>query len=316
MLGILSITLPVFAVIAVGYIAARFGPFPPSKMKALGDFTMLVALPCALFYAVASRDFSEVLNVSYLVVLGLGSAATQLVMWLITRAQGLGPRRRAISVLGCATPNSAFLGYPILVAVLPDHAGPILAMNLLIENVLLTPIGLTLLESAKDRDGPRPSLPRMARDIAILVLRRPLIIGLLLGLVFILIGIELPPLAGTFLGLMGDAAAPIALFVIGGTLYGLDLKGEMGLAAQITSVKLLVHPLLVAAALTGLVLLGLPPMDPDLTKGLILSATMPMFAIFILFGQEAGYEGLTSLSVMVATCCAFVTINIALLLLI
>ena len=68
MLGILSITLPVFAVIAVGYIAARFGPFPPSKMKALGDFTMLVALPCALFYAVASRDFSEVLNVSYLVV--------------------------------------------------------------------------------------------------------------------------------------------------------------------------------------------------------------------------------------------------------
>ena len=36
----------------------------------------------------------------------------------------------------------------------------------------------------------------------------------------------------------------------------------------------------------------------------------------ILFGQEAGYEGLTSLSVMVATCCAFVTINIALLLLI
>jgi predicted permease len=103
--------------------------------------------------------------------------------------------------------------------------------------------------------------------------------------------------------------------VIGGSLFGLNLRGDLGLASQITAIKLLVHPALVVATLTVLTMLGITTLGAELTMGLMLTATLPMFAIFVLFGQEAGHEGLASLSVMIATVLSFVTVNLALMVL-
>ncbi|MGI3170143.1 AEC family transporter [Pseudooceanicola sp. C21-150M6] len=316
MLAVLSVTTPLFAIVLVGYLAARYGPFPRSAMRALGDFTMYIALPAALFLAVASRDLAEVIDPSYLVTLAIGSLATQLSIWIILRIKGTGPRRRALAVMGSATSNSAFLGFPIIYSVLPDHAGVVFAMNLLIENFLLTPIGLVLLASAQAEGPDRPKPLRLIGQIALSVLRRPLIIALLAAMAFIVMGLHLPVIAQNFFGTVGAAATPIALFVIGGTLYGLDLRGEIKLAGLIATVKLLLHPALVAIMMVLGAATFLPPLSPEMQAALILSATMPMFATYVMFAQEVGHEGLASLALTIAVCLSFVTINIALLVLI
>lgn len=315
MLEVLSVTLPVFAIIAVGFGVVRFGPFTRDTMRALGDFTMKVTLPCALFNAVAARDFNEVVNPSYLLVLAVAGLASQMIMWGLAYAQGAGPKRRALAVLASATPNTAFLGFPIFLLVIPDHAAAVVAMNLLIENILLTPVGLTLLGSAREGDEARPKPLVLITEIILSVLRRPLIIGLCLGFASVLLGIELPMILDRFTGLMGQAAAPIALAVVGGGLVGLNLSGDLKLASLITAVKLLLHPALIVAVLMVLTPLGIVSLGPELRTGVILTATMPMFAIFALFGQEAGHEGLASLALLLATCLSFVTINLALILL-
>lgn len=315
MLGVFSITLPIFAVIALGYGVVRLGPFTRDTMRALGDFTINVTLPFALFHAVAGRDFSEVINPTYLLVLALAGVLTQAFMWGAARVQGAGPKRRALAVLGAATPNTAFLGYPIFLMVIPDHAAPVVAMNLLVENIILTPIGLTLLGSGNDSDKNRPGRLKMALQIILSVLRRPLIIGLCLGFATVLLGIDLPPMIERFSGLVGQAAAPIALAVVGGSLVGLNLRGDLTLAALISAVKLVAHPAFVFAALIILMPLGLTPLEAELRTGLILTACLPMFAIFALFGQEAGHEGLASLALLIGTCLSFASINIALILL-
>jgi len=316
MLDVLSVTLPVFAVIALGFGIVRFGPFSVDTMRGLGAFTMNVTLPCALFNAIASRDFSEVVNPSYLVILAAAGLVTQVIMWIAARVQGAGPKRRSLAVLAAATPNTAFLGYPIFLLVIPDYAAAVVAMNLLIENILLTPIGLTLLGSVREGDAPRPAPLALVGQIILSVLRRPLIIGLLLGFLSVLVGIEIPEVLDRFTGLVGQAASPIALIVIGGGLVGLNLKGDLKLASLITGVKLMVHPAMILAALLVLTPLGVVSLGPELTIGVILTGCLPMFAIFALFGQEAGHEGLASLSVMLATCLSFLTINLALILLI
>lgn len=313
-LDVLSITLPVFAVMLVGYLVVRFGPLTTQTMKALGDFTMTVTLPCALFTAVASRDFAEVLNFNYLVTLALAGIATQAIIWTLVRLTGTGPKRRALAVLASATPNTAFLGFPIFLMVIPDHAGPVVAMNLLIENILLTPIGLILLGRADTQDQPVSQI-RLFGRILLSVIRRPLIIGLMAGFAFVLLRVHPPGELLRFTDLLGQAAAPVALAVIGGSLFGLNLRGDLSLASVIAAVKLLVHPAMVLVFLTGLTALGIATLDAELTVGIVLTACMPMFAIFVLFGQEAGHEGLASLSLLIATVLSFVTINIALILL-
>lgn len=314
LLDVLSITLPIFAVMVVGYVVVRYGPLTRATMKALGDFTMLVSLPCALFVAVSTRDFAEVVNLNYLLTLGLAGVATQAIMWLMVRLQPTGPKRRGLAVLGSATPNTAFLGFPIFLMVIPDHAGPVVAMNLLIENIVLTPVGLTVLGRA-DAEGQKVSQLRLLGRILLSVIRRPLIIGLLLGFAVVLLRIAPPSEVMRFADLLGQAAAPVALVVIGGSLFGLNLRGDLSLAAQIAGVKLLVHPAMVVLMLTLLTTLGITTLGPELTMGLILTSCMPMFAIFVLFGQESGHEGLASLALLIATVLSFVTVNIALVVL-
>jgi hypothetical protein len=315
-LEVLSVTLPVFAVIALGFGIVRLGPFSAETMRGLGAFTLNVTLPCALFNAIASRDFGEVVNPSYLLALASAGLVTQLFMWIAARIQGAGPKRRSLSVLAAATPNTAFLGYPIFLLVIPEHAAAVVAMNLLIENILLTPIGLTLLGSVREGNAARPAPLALAGQIILSVLRRPLIIGLCLGFISVLLGIDMPEVVDRFTGLVGQAASPVALIVIGGGLVGLNLQGDLKLASLITSVKLMVHPAMVFVALSVLTSFGVVTLGPELVTGLILTGCLPMFAIFALFGQEAGHEGLASLSVMLATCLSFLTINIALVLLI
>ena len=313
MLGVLSITLPVFAVMAVGYVAVRYGPLTSITMKSLGEFTLLVTLPFALFNAVSTRSFAEVVNPSYLLTLAAGGLATQVLMRVIVRLQSVGPKRRALAVLSSATPNTAFLGFPIYLMVIPDHAGPVLAMNLLVENVLLNPIGLILLGRAESEGEVSPL--RLMGRIGLSVIRRPLIIGLMAGFALVLLDVTPPDGVIRFTGLLGQAAAPIALVVVGGTLVGLNLKGDMGLASQMALVKLLVHPALVIGALALLAGAGLVQMGPELRTGLILTACLPTFSTLVLFAQEAGHEGLASIALMLCTCLSFVTVNLALLLL-
>ena len=314
LLQVLLITLPIFAVMLVGYLVVRFGPLTRQTMKALGDFTMLVSLPCALFTAVASRDFAEVVNLNYLLTLGLAGLATQVSIWLVLSFTSTGPKRRALAVLASATPNTAFLGFPIFLLVIPDHAGPVVAMNLLIENILLTPIGLTLLGRAGAEGAPMSQV-RLLGQILLSVIRRPLIIGLMLGFATVLLRLPLPNEVMRFTDLLGQAASPVALVVIGGSLFGLNLRGDLSLAALISAVKLLVHPAMVILSLTVLTGLGITSLGPELTIGVVLTACLPMFAIFVLFGQEAGHEGLASLSLFIATVLSFVTVNIALMVL-
>lgn len=314
MFDILSITLPIFSIILVGYVIVRFGPLTSGHMRALGEFTMLVSLPCALFHAVATRSFGEVVNPSYLITLALAGLASQATIWTVVRFQNVGPMRRALGVLSAATPNTAFLGYPIFLLVIPEHAGPVVAMNLLIENLLLTPIGLLLIGRA-DSQGQAISQGRLFLRTILSVLRRPLIIGLLLGFAVLVLGVSPPEELTRFTALLGQAAAPVALVVIGGSLVGLNLRGDLSLAAQIAAVKMIVHPAMVALVLSGLAIIGLPHLDRELVVGALLTASLPMFASFILFGQEAGHEGLASLAVMISTCLSFATINLALLIL-
>lgn len=316
MTAILTLTFPIFAIIAVGYFTVRRGVFDPGSLKTMGDFVMLIALPMLLFRATATLQISELLNPSYLAILAVGSLATQSLAWGLTWAQGMGPARRGMAVLGAATPNSAFLGYPIIASVLPDHAAPILAMNLLIENFVLTPVGLTLIAFANSDRSSRPALAPFLGKLALSVLRRPLIIGLILGVGTVLAGIEIPAWLDRFCGLLGGAASPIALFVIGGSLVGLPMAGNVSLAVQISAVKLIGHPALVFGAGMVLVALGLPDPGGSLRIGLLLSAALPMFSIYTLFAREVGYEGIASMALVIATTAAFVTLNALLFVLI
>ncbi|HBZ43641.1 MAG TPA: transporter [Maritimibacter sp.] len=307
MLSILAITFPIFAVIALGFGLVRFGVFTPAAMQAFGAFVMQVAMPALIFQAVASRDISEVFNPAYMAAYALGGLGTMVIAFawfsLVTD-----PGRRSVGVMGSSCPNSGFVGYPLMLILFPDIAGLLLAMNFLVENVLFIPLALVFMDLSK---GGEQHLGAKIGRVLLSVLKRPLVIGLLSGLAFSALGLTLPDPVDRGLGTLAASAAALALVVIGGSLAGIPVKGNAGLAAQISLGKLVVQPLVTLAAVVALAGVGLA-LGGDLRTAVILSAAMPIFAIYVVFAQEIGREGLASLALLGSTVGAFVTVNLLL----
>ncbi|KCV82368.1 auxin efflux carrier protein [Actibacterium atlanticum] len=306
MLDILGITFPIFALIGVGYFVVWKGIFKPSDIRVLGNYVVSIALPALIFTAVSSRQIGEVLHTSYLAAYALGGLSTVLLAYGWFRITGTGPNRCAIGAMGCTCPNSVYLGYPIMLLTFPAIAEPVLAMNLLVENLLILPLCLLFFESARGGSGGR-GIVRLITNL----LRRPYFLALPAGLIVSVLNIPVPASFMQFTSMLGASAAALALIVIGGTLVGLQLVGERLLALQIVIGKLLVQPALTLLFASLVVAVGIP-MTPEMKAAVILSAAMPMFGLYTVFAQESGHEGLAAIAQLGATAASFVTLNIAL----
>lgn len=313
MIDVLSITFPLFAAIALGYGTVAFGLFSAADMRVLGRYVLNIALPALLFNAVAGRDLGEVLHPGYMGVMLLAGLATIAVGYLGVALTGTGPARRAVAVMGMVVPNSAFVGYPALLLTLPDIAGQVLVLNFLVENVVLIPLALTLLDLSRPRPGRTVAdvLGGIAKDL----LRRPFVIGLLLGLAVSVSGLPYPAPLERFMSILAASASALALVLIGGTLYGLPMRGDRALAGGIAVGKLVLHPLMVVAMVALLSLAGLVALPQDLRLAAILSAAMPMFGMYVVLSQPYGHDGIASIALLTATAGSFVTLSGLLLLL-
>lgn len=307
MSDILAITFPIYAAVVIGYAVVRLGWFRAQDMAVLGQYVLNVALPALLFNAVASRDLGEVLHPGYLLVILAGGLATMVVTWLWFSAAAPDRPRRALAVMGATCPNSGFVGYPVMLLVFPDLAGVILALNFLVENIVIIPVCLVLMDLAAGRRD--TSLWRIARDVMLGLLKRPMVIGLLLGLAASASGLTMPGPVTRVMEMLAASAAALSLMVIGGNLVGLPMQGNKALAAQIAAAKLLLHPAMVALAALALPLLGAVALSDELRVAAILSAAMPMFGIYTVLAQERGLGGAASIAMLAATSAAFFTLS-------
>ncbi len=309
MAAILSITLPIFGLIGIGYATTRWGLFSSADMRVLGRYVRDLALPALIFMALATRDLAEAVQPAYLLAYALSGLVLIGGGLMLFRAQGRSLPEATVAAMGMSCPNTGYIGYPAVLLAFPQVAAPAFAMNVIVENLLIIPLILTLLALSRGKgQGFGPTLRAILLDLA----RRPLIWGLVAGLAVSLSGMALPVAVERVAALLAQSTGPVALIVIGGTLVGLPLRGAGWLTAQVVAGKLLLQPLLVAVLLAALVALGLPALSPEMRAALILNAAMPMMGIYPIIAQEAGMEGMASIAMLVAVVVSFVTLTLLL----
>lgn len=306
MLDILSITSPIYLLILIGYAMTRAGLFAKADMRVLGKFVITLALPALLVRALAQRPIGEIVNPSYLLAYLCGSLLVIAggYQWS-RRFGGLPPTASAVRVMGMVCPNSGYVGYPILLLTMAPIAGVALALNMVVENLFVLPL---LLAMAGGENGPagrwralRSALARLARN--------PLVIAMFIGLAISLLGWRLPePLMRT-VDMLASACSGLALFVVGGTLVGLPLRGVAAQVAPVVVGKLVAHPLAVLLTVSVLPLLGLPQVAPELRLAVVLSAAMPMMGIYPTVAQAYHQEEFSAVALLVTTSASFFTLS-------
>jgi predicted permease len=299
---IIAITGPIFLLIALGFAAVRSDVFPRTALPALAGFVITFALPALLFKSLAQRSIAEVMNPHYLAAYAAGSLLTlgaglAWAHWV----RGQGRAAAAMTGMGMACANTAFVGYPIALQVVGHEAAVALALTMMVENFVMIPLCLALADSASHRRV--PLWLAMARSLAGLR-KNPIVMAILAGLVFALARVALPVPLARAIDMLAGASAPTALFYIGGSLVGLRVGALAGQVAAVTAGKLVLHPLAVLAAL-----LVVGPVSPPLQTAAVLLACAPMLSIYPILGQKYGHQSVAAASLLVCTVAAFASIG-------
>lgn len=300
---VLSITLPIFILIGLGFVATRMGATTRDDIRALGFFVMRFALPALVFKSLAQRPFAEIANTQYLLVYTLGSFVAFAAMFALARAFRPGEvAANAIQALGSSASNSGFVGYPIALLMVGPSASVALALSMITENIVIIPLALALAESGAHKGK---SFFAVLRHLAVRLARHPLIVAIALGALASLSGLHLPAPIARPIEMLSLASGAVALFAVGGALVDLKFGGVASDVGRIVAGKLIVHPLVVFATL---VLLA-PTLDPNLRKSMLILASAPMLGIYALLGRQYGQEQVGAAALMAATGLSFFTLS-------
>jgi len=303
MLAIIGITTPIFLLIGLGYIARWSGIIQREQMQGVGIFVLYCALPALVIRALTQQPLDEVFKLNYLVAYGLGSIAVfaaGLLLCLKLQRQPL--NASAMQALGMAAANSGFVGYPVAAMVIGSPAAVLLALNMLIENLLVIPAALILAEIGSQQGT---NVWKTIKKTALSLIKNPVLVGLLIGISIAVTGFTLPLPLFKAIDMLAEAAGPAALFVIGGSLFGLQVKGMARDVGQIVIGKLIIHPLVIFIAF-----FFVPDIDPIYMAGALLFAAAPMISIYPLFGQRYGLSGVSAAAMLVATAASFFTLSL------
>ena len=299
MSAVLEVVLPVFAIIAMGYGAARFRLMEEAGFKALALFVFSLAAP-ALLFAGGTRPHEGGAGAALAMISG-----SVIVYWLTLvaarRMLGLSLAEAALFALACVFGNSVMMGIPIVVAAYGDPGVPPLLAILGFQTMVLLGMATVITEVGLNAAAP---WQRVLRATLAGIARNPVVIAVFAALIWSTLSLPVPGVARRTLELLGAASPPVALFCLGGSLYGLSAAALWRETALIAVVKLLLLPALV----WGLaLLLALGPVE---TAVAVTMAALPTGAnAFILARRYATGADRSGSAVVLTTAISVLTLG-------
>ena len=241
MFSVLIVTLPFFALVLCGYVAVRRGVLPLEAISGLNVFVLFFALPCLLFRFGANTPIARLIDPTVFIVWLLCALLMVAAAVAVSRRGRINWNDAAFGAL-----TAGFMGVPLLVALVGERsAGPVI-ITIFIDLVITTSLCIAL--SRLDAGGPggvRAAAGRALRGVA----ANPMPWAIVVGALFSALELRLPGPVMNTIGLLADAASPVALFTIGAVLARSQMKaGEATPIADYLPValqKLILHPLLV-----------------------------------------------------------------------
>jgi predicted permease len=303
-LQILTITAPIFILIGLGYGLARREWLPREAIPALGRFILYLAVPALIFRALSTNDLFSTVDPLFLLAYGGAAICSFLLAFafsLFVVKDGLA--LSTLMGLGASLPNTVFVGYPLLSQVFGDAVAPAFIMALLVENLLLMPLALLLLEAAQGLGDGR-SLGGALRTIGKRLVTNPMMVAITLGGVVSILAMPVPMVLAKCVDLLAMAGPAMALIYIGASLAGTRIKKMPREELTVCLFKLVVHPVLAIGAVSLL-----PPFAPPLQTAVIILSSAPMLGIFPIMGARYGHGPLCARALTLCTALAFLTVS-------
>jgi hypothetical protein len=210
---IATVILPFFGLIACGFGATRLLHL---SAQGVGAQPVTTAMPAWFFHHVAATPFGAIEHWSFLAATAFATYCAFALAFSLGALLNRGNvPEETVEGLAGSYANIGYLAPALTVAALGPTAGAATALVFAFDHALLfiiVPLMMAL--GAVDRSD-RSSI---GRDIVQRVFLHPFVLAAGGGLLFSLVGVGPPGPAADLVGLLSDAAPPVALFAVGAGL--------------------------------------------------------------------------------------------------
>jgi predicted permease len=297
------LSLPIFGVVALGWVAMRLRLVPPATIDTLGAFSFRFALPALVLRLLASQSLSRSFNpFFYFGYLACGSLIFVSVFRFSRRLDRKATATAAARATTATVSNVGFLGPPLMLAFFGERGAGPLAMAILAEIMVLLSVGGVIMGASSDK----------GTSIGSLVLRstvlNPVVAAIGIGAGLAATGPRLPVPIDRLLAFLGGSAGPTALFALGGALalQRID-RATASAAAWMTTVKLVVYP-----ALAWYVLAHLLHLESFWIQTGVVIASLPSAAnVYVIAQRYAADAERVSAAIVLSTFVSVVTVPVA-----
>ena len=241
MTAALTVILPVFLVIASGWLAARARLLTAEMIDGLMRFAQGVAVPVLLAQSIGKLDLAASFDARLFASFYTGAFAGFGLGFLGARLLGR-PATDAVAIgFAAMFSNSLLLGVPITERAFGPEALSGNFAIIAIHSPLLYTIGIIAMELARSHGTGLPARI-VARKVTRAIATQPMVIGITAGLIINLTGNPLPDMLREAMKIIASAAIPCALFGLGGVLLRLKPEGDGRAIALVVALSILVHP--------------------------------------------------------------------------
>ena len=277
-----NVIAPVFFLMVLGYLLVNYTSLADRKLtKQANAIVFKIFLPCMLFYNVYQSDIgAEIQSRIKLCIWAAGGLLILFVLLcLIVPKVVKQENQQGVVIQGIFRSNYVIFG----VAVVQNMYGSKSTTTAAILSAILVPmynflavVALSIFGEKRETDW---------KKIIFDIVKNPLIISSVLGIIFSLLGIRLPTAVDTTVQDLAKLSTPIAFMILGGDLDFSKVRGNLKVASVVLTIKLVILPLIM---IPMIVMMGYR--DADLLSGLLAYQT-PVAVSSYIMAQQAGADG-------------------------
>ena len=263
--------LPIFIVACIGFLIVRY---LEADVRTLSRVTIYVLTPCLLFDVLVTSDvsadeFGRLTLLALGTILGIG-----LIAWLAARALRLDRVMTSAFMVVVMFANGGNYGLPLTLFVFGQEALARATIYFVVSIVLTYTIGIFLASSGR----------RSLGEALLSVLRIPSIYASAAAIVVIFTGVATPSLLMRPIKLLGDAAIPVMILVLGMQLERAVKPAVLRLAGLAVGLRLVV------SALLALLLAQVLGLGGAARQAGVLQSAMPVAVVTTILAVEFEVE--------------------------